>query len=63
MMLPGDADAVKGARMKRDSLRRAWRFSAPYKWHIVGFLVAIVAAIVTGLALEQWQRRQRGVAP
>lgn len=49
MMLPGDADAVKGVRMKRDSLRRAWRFSAPYKWHITGFLAAIVAAAVLAL--------------
>lgn len=49
MMLPGDADAVKGARMKRDSIRRAWQFSAPYKWHIVGFLAAIVLSAVLAL--------------
>ena len=50
MLLPSDADAVKGARMKRGSLRRAWQFSAPYKWHIVAFLVAIVASAVLALA-------------
>ena len=50
MLLPGDADAVKGARMKRASLRRAWQFSAPYKWQIIGFLTAIVASALTALA-------------
>ncbi len=50
MLLPSDADAVKGARMKRDSLRRAWQFSAPYKWHIFGFLAAIVGAAALALA-------------
>lgn len=50
MLLPGDADAVKGARMKRASLRRAWQFSAPYKWQIFGFLGAIVASALIALA-------------
>lgn len=50
MMLPSDSDAVKGARVKRDSLRRAWRFSSPYKWHIIGFLAAIIASAVLALA-------------
>lgn len=50
MLLPGDADAVKGARMKRESLRRAWQFSAPYKWHIFGFLAAIVLSALLALA-------------
>ena len=50
MLLPGDADAVKGARMKRASLRRAWQFSSPYKWQIFGFLVAIVASALFALA-------------
>jgi ATP-binding cassette subfamily B protein len=49
MLLPGDADAIKGARMKRDSLRRAWRFSSPYKWHIIGFLAAIVFSALLAL--------------
>ena len=34
-------------------------YGLPLKLHIV---VAIVAAIVTGLLLEQWQRRQAGAA-
>ena len=50
MLLPGDADAVKGARMKRASLRRAWQFSAAYKWKIIGFLTAIVASALIALA-------------
>ncbi|MSZ18860.1 MAG: ABC transporter ATP-binding protein, partial [Actinobacteria bacterium] len=50
MLLPGDADAVKGARMKRASLRRAWQFSSPYKWQIIGFLLAIVASALAALA-------------
>lgn len=50
MLLPGDADAVKGARMKRASLRRAWQFSSAYKWKIIGFLTAIVASALIALA-------------
>ena len=50
MLLPGDADAVKGARMKRASLRRAWQFSSPYKWQIFGFLGAIIASALIALA-------------
>ena len=50
MLLPGDADAIKGARMKRESLRRAWQFSAPYKWHVIGFLSAIVSSALLALA-------------
>jgi hypothetical protein len=34
-------------------------YGLPLKLHIV---VAIVAAIVTGLLLEHWQRRQAGAA-
>ena len=49
-MLPGDAHAVKGARVKRESLRRVWRFAEPYRWRIIGFLGAIVAAALLGLA-------------
>lgn len=50
MLLPGDADAVKGQRMKRDSLRRAWEFASPYKWDIIGFLAAIVLSAALALA-------------
>lgn len=50
MLLPGDADAVKGARMKRESLRRVMAFAAPYKWEIIGFLSAIVLSALLALA-------------
>ena len=50
MLLPSDADAVKGARMKRESLRRVTTFAAPYKWEIIGFLSAIVGAALLALA-------------
>ncbi|MEY3265796.1 MAG: hypothetical protein RJA15_242, partial [Actinomycetota bacterium] len=29
MLLPSDASAVKGSRMKRESLRRVWVFASP----------------------------------
>lgn len=49
-MLPGDAQAVKGVRVQRESLRRAWVFASPYRWSIVGFLGAIVLSAVLALA-------------
>ncbi len=44
MMMPGDAEAVKGKRLQRRSLGRAWQFARPYKSMIFLFLAAIVAA-------------------
>jgi ATP-binding cassette subfamily B protein len=49
MMMPGDADAVKGVRLQGSSLRRAWRFARPYRTTIVVFLVSIVAAALIEL--------------
>lgn len=49
MLLPGDADAVKGARLRRDSLRRVGGFARPYKWPIIGFVTAILLAALAGL--------------
>jgi ATP-binding cassette, subfamily B, bacterial len=49
MMLPGDADAVKGARLRGGSLRRAWQFARPYRRTIALFLLAIVAAALLAL--------------
>lgn len=49
MMMPGDADAVKGVRLRRSSLRRAWRFAHPYRGTIVTFLGAILLAALIGL--------------
>jgi ATP-binding cassette subfamily B protein len=48
-MMPGDADAVKGVRLQRAALRRAWTFARPYRGTIVTFLVAILLAALVGL--------------
>ncbi len=49
MMMPGDADAVKGVRLKGQSLRRAWTFAHPYRRMIIFFLISIVAAALLEL--------------
>lgn len=49
MLLPGDADAVKGARLRRDSLRRVMGFARPYRARIIGFVVSILVAALVGL--------------
>ena len=49
-LLPGDASAVKGARLRRATLRRAWVFARPYRFHIAGFLSAILVSALLGLA-------------
>lgn len=49
MMMPGDADAVKGKRLQRSSMRRAWQFAHPYRRRIALFLVAIVVAALVEL--------------
>jgi ATP-binding cassette, subfamily B, bacterial len=49
MMLPGDAEAVKGAKLQRSALRRAWTFARPYRLTIVVFLLSIVLAALIGL--------------
>ena len=49
MMMPGDAEAVKGKRLQRRSLGRAWQFARPYKAMILLFLAAIVAAALIEL--------------
>lgn len=49
-LLPGDASAVKGARLRRSTLSRAWQFARPYRFHIAGFLTAILVSALLGLA-------------
>ncbi len=49
MMLPSDAAAVKGAKLKRASLRRVMQFSSPYKWHIIAFLSTILLSALVAL--------------
>ena len=49
MMMPSDSDAVKGVKLRRGSVRRAWGFAQPYRGTIVVFLLAILAAALIGL--------------
>ncbi len=49
MMLPGDSDAVKDARLNRGALRRVWTFARPYRTSINGFLLTIVLAALLSL--------------
>ena len=49
MMLPGDSDAVKGARLNKHALRRVWTFARPYRASINGFLVTIVLTALLSL--------------
>ena len=49
MLMPGDSDAVKGKRLQRAALRRAWRFAQPYRTIIIWFLVAILVAALLAL--------------
>ncbi|MBI4883016.1 MAG: ABC transporter ATP-binding protein [Actinobacteria bacterium] len=48
-MMPGDAAAVKGKRLERHSLVRAWYFARPYRRTIALFLGAIVSAAIVDL--------------
>jgi ATP-binding cassette subfamily B protein len=49
MMMPGDAEAVKGHRLEGSALRRAWRFARPYRRTIYLFLGTIVLAALVEL--------------
>jgi ATP-binding cassette subfamily B protein len=47
--MPGDSDAVKGKKLQRRSLLRAWQFARPYRRTIILFLAAIVLAALVEL--------------
>jgi len=49
MMMPGDRDAIRGARLSGRALRRVWRFAGPFHRTIALFLASIVAAAVIEL--------------
>src|SRR6185295_10600382 len=49
MMLGSDNDAVKGARLQRSAVRRAWQFARPYRAIIIFFLVTICISAVLEL--------------
>ena len=48
-LMPGDASAVKGKRLQRAALRRAWSFAHPYRATIVWFLIVILVAALLAL--------------
>lgn len=48
-LLPGDSKAVRGKRVDRSAMRRAWGFAGPYRAAIVGFLAAIVVSALLAL--------------
>ena len=49
MMMPGDTEAVKGVKLERTSLRRAWGFAHPYRGTIAVFLLSIFISALIGL--------------
>lgn len=49
-LIPGDAHAIRGVKVRRETLRRAWHFAHPYRFHITGFLFAILVSALLGLA-------------
>lgn len=61
-MMPRDTDAVKDAKLARDTARRVWRFAKPYRTTIVIFLAAIVAAALLALVPPLVVRRIIDVA-
>ncbi|MCU1358891.1 MAG: putative transporter permease/ATP-binding protein, partial [Ilumatobacteraceae bacterium] len=48
-MMPGDSEAVKGKRVQRATLRRAWGFARPYRDIITWFLLAILVSALLAL--------------
>jgi ATP-binding cassette subfamily B protein len=48
-MLPGDAKAIEGVKVRGSSMKRVAQFAKPYKWSIIGFLISILVAAVAAL--------------
>lgn len=42
VLWPRDPDSVKGVKIEREAAARVWRFAAPYRAMVVGFLLAVV---------------------
>ncbi len=49
MMWPRDAKSVEGAKLERESAARIWRFAAPYRTQVAGFLATVVLNSLLGL--------------
>ena len=43
-----DTDTIRGKRVQRELIRRVLVFARPYRWKIVGFIVAVVGAAIVG---------------
>jgi ATP-binding cassette subfamily B protein len=48
-LLPGDNEALKGSRVQRSAVRRAWRFARPYRAIIIVFLITILVSAILEL--------------
>jgi ATP-binding cassette subfamily B protein len=49
-MLGRDPQAIAGATVDRDIVRRVWRFARPYRWMLLLFLVTIVVTALVEVA-------------
>ena len=48
-LIPGDAKAIVGVKVRGSSMKRVWKFATPYKWSIIGLLVSIFVAALLAL--------------
>ena len=48
-MMPRDTEAVKDAKLARDTAARVWTFARPYRATIIVFLLAIIVAALLAL--------------
>jgi ATP-binding cassette subfamily B protein len=48
-MMPRDAEAVRGAKLARETSARVWEFARPYRLTIAAFLVSIFVAALLAL--------------
>lgn len=48
-LIPGDAKAIAGIKVRGSSMKRVWQFATPYKWPIIGLLVSIFVAALLAL--------------
>ena len=46
---PRDREALKDAKIEKEAAARVWRFAAPYRGMVLGFLVAVMAEAGLGL--------------
>lgn len=46
---PRDRESLQGVKIEREAALRVWRFAAPYRTMVLGFLVAVMAQAALGL--------------